>query len=169
MAIALLAGLLGLVGTVVGSGLTTWTTRQTADRSHQRAREELQRQEYRSAVIRFATALGVYRTAEMDRWHARHGGWRDEGSASADVYSTRTAMWNAFYELDLSTDNRDLIRQARLAIDRASSIQHPDSQAEMDQCADQVHGDLAQMIAIARTAEPAYPSATAVGPSEGKG
>src|SRR5258708_36376172 len=83
-----------------GGVLTIWTTRLTTDRSHQRAREELQRQEHRSAVIRFATAVGAYRTAEMDRWHARHGGLRDEASASADVHRTRTAVWDAFYELD---------------------------------------------------------------------
>ena len=154
MSTALVAGLLGLAGTLVGGALTTWTTRQTTDRSHQRAQEELQRQEYRSAVIRFATALGAYRTAEMDRWHARHGGWRDEASASADVYLTRTAAWDAFYELDLSTDNRDLIRQAQHAIDLVSSIQHPDSQQEMDRRAHQVREDLARLIAIARTGEP---------------
>jgi hypothetical protein len=154
---ALLAGLLGLIGTVVGAGLTTLTARQTADRSHQRAREELQRQEYRSAVIRFATALGTYRTAEMDRWHARHGGWRDEAAASADVYRTRTAVWAAFYELDLSTNNRDLVRQARVTIARAGSIQQPDSQAEMDRRADLVQEDVTQLITIARTGKSAEP------------
>lgn len=156
MATALVAGLIGLVGTLVGGGLTTWTTHLTADRSHQRAREEIQRQEFRSAVIRFATALGAYRTAEMDRWHARHGGWRDEQSASADVYRTRTAVYDALYELDLSTDDRDVVQQAQRAIDRAGSIQEPDpdSKEEMDRRADQVREDLAELIAIARTGKP---------------
>lgn len=164
MTTALIAGLLGLVGTVVGGTLTTLTARQTADRSHQRAREELQWQEYRSAAIRFATALGTYRTAEMDRWHARHSGWRDEAAASADVYRTRTAVWAAFYELDLSTDNRDLVQQARRAIERVGSIQHPDSQEEMDRRAIEVYGDLTQLIATARTGEPARQAETTVEP-----
>jgi hypothetical protein len=149
----LIAGLLGIVGTVVGGALSTWTARLTADRSHRRAREEQQRQEYRSAVVSFATAVGAYRTAEMDRWHARHGGWRDESSASADVYRTRTAVWNAFYELDLSTDNRVLVQLARHAMQRAYTIQDPDSQAEMDRRADQVHEDIGRLIATARTGE----------------
>ena len=167
MTTALIAGLLGLAGTVVGGALATLTARQTADRSHQRAREELQRQEYRSAVIRFATALGAYRTAEMDRWHARHGGWRDEPSASADVYLTRTAVWAAFYELDLSTDNRDLVRQARRAMDQAASIQHPDSQEAMDRRAVQVHKEIAHLIAIARTGKAVHPTETTIETAEG--
>jgi len=102
MATALAAGLLGVFGTVVGGVLTTWTARLTADRSARRAHEELRRQEYRSAVIRFASALGAYRVAEMDRWHARHGGFRDEASAAADVYRTGTAVEDvpAFVELE---------------------------------------------------------------------
>lgn len=102
----------------------------------------------------------------MDRWHARHGGWRDEESASADVHSTRTAVWNAYYELDLSTDNSDLVQLARRAMDRAGSIQDPDSQAEMDRRADQVHGDLAQFIATARTGKVPDPG-TLIGSAEG--
>jgi hypothetical protein len=101
----------------------------------------------------------------MDRWHARHGGWRDEASASANVYSKRTATWDAFYELDLSTDNRDLVRLARRAIDRVGSIQESDSQAEMDRRADEVHGDLVRFIATARTGK-VPESGTLIGSAE---
>ena len=154
MAIALVAGLLGVFGTVVGGVLATWTARQTADRSARHAHAELRRQEYRSAVTHFAAALGAYRVAEMDLWHARHGGFRDEASAAADVYRTRTGVWDAFYELELSTDNRDLTQQAQRAIDRTGSIWKLDSQAEIDQRADQVRGDLAEMITTARLNDP---------------
>ena len=154
MGTALIAGLLGVFGTVVGGVLTTWTARQTADRSARRAHEELRRQEYRTAVIRFAAAMGAYRVAEMDRWHALHGGFRDEASASADVYRTRTVMWDAFYELELSTDNDDLSQQAQRAIERASSIWQADSQVEMDERANQVRADLTEIITAARLIEP---------------
>jgi hypothetical protein len=150
VATGLLAGLLGLFGAIVGAVLTMWTARQTADRSARLARGEVRRQECRSAVAQFATALGVYRTAEIDRWHARHGGFRDEKSAAADVYSTRTAVWNALYIFELSTENRNLHQQARRAIDRAESIKSPDSQIEMDEIAERVHADLAEIIAMVR-------------------
>ena len=63
-------------------------------------------------------------------------------------------MWDAFYELELSADNRDLSQQAQRAIEPASSIRQPDSQVEMDQRADQVRGDLAEIITTARLGEP---------------
>ena len=158
MATALVAGLLGLFGTIVGAVLTTSATRQANDRSDRRAREERLRQEYRSAVTRFAAALGAYRVAEMDLWHALRGGRKDKTTAAADVYRTRTATWDAFYELELSTDNGDLVQQARRALDSASNIwrqdSEPDSQAEMDRRANQVREDLAEMIATARVSQP---------------
>jgi hypothetical protein len=153
MATVLIGGLLGLLGTLLGAGLTTRTARQTAERSERHTRRETRRKEFRAAVIRFATTLLTYRVAEMDRWHARHGGWKDEKTAGAEVYRTRTATWNAYYELELSTDSRELRQMARRALDRAYSIRQPDSQNEMDHRADQVREDLAEMIALARMAQ----------------
>jgi hypothetical protein len=154
VATGLIAGLLGIFGTVVGGVLATWNARHTADRTAWRAREELRRQEFRSAIVQFAAALLVYRTAEMDRWHARHGGFRDEPSAAADVYRARTAVWNALYVLKLSTDDRELCQEARRAIEQAESIKYPDSQAEMDLRADQVQDDLDKVITMAQLAKP---------------
>lgn len=156
MATVLIGGLLGLLGTLLGAGLTTWTARQTAERSERHTLQEARRQEFRAAVTRFATTLLTYRVAEMDRWHARHGGWRDEKTAAAEVYRMRTAIWDAYYQLELSTENRELRRLARLALDRAYSIRQPDSQDEMDHRADQVREDLAEMISHARAVEPGH-------------
>jgi hypothetical protein len=72
MVTVLLAGLLGVLGTILGSILTTWTANQTAARSYNYSLMEARRQEYRSAVIRFTSALLAWRVAEMDRWFARH-------------------------------------------------------------------------------------------------
>ena len=44
---------------------------------------------------------------------------------------TRKAMWDAFYELDFSTDSPDLIRQAKRIIDQNVSIQGVGSLAEL--------------------------------------
>lgn len=166
MSTTLVAGLFGLVGTLIGGVLTIWTARVTADRSQQRAREEQQRQEYRSAVIEFATALGAYRQAELDRWYARHGGWRDEVSASTDVYRARTSAWDAFHQLDLSTNNRDLVNEAQRTFDWANSIRFTESEKEMVHRADQVTRELTQLIAIARTGKLADPSATMPPPTD---
>jgi hypothetical protein len=109
-------------------------------------------------VIRFAAALGAYRVAETDLWHALRGGRTDKTTAAADVYRTRTASWDALYELELSTDDRDLVQQAHRALDSASNIwrpdSEPDSQLEMDRRANQVREELAAMIVTARVSQP---------------
>ena len=83
-----------------------------------------------------------------------------EGRPRPAVMQTRSRSTTAVYELDLSTDNRELVGQAQRAIDRAASIQNPqpDSKEEMDRRAVQVREDLAQLIAIARTGKLADPS-----------
>jgi hypothetical protein len=154
MLTVLVGGLLGLFGTILGAGLTTWTTRQTAERLDRLARLEVRRQEYRAGVSRFVTALLDYRISEMDRWHARHSGWKDEKTAAVDVYRTRAACWNALFQLRLSTDSEDLVRLARQGIDRTYSIRESESAHEMNERADEVREDLASVIAVARRDEP---------------
>jgi hypothetical protein len=102
-------------------------------------------------MIRFATTLLAYRIAEMDRWHARHGGWKQEGEAAAEVYRTRTAIWEAFNELELSTDSKELMDLARHSLDHAYSIRQAESHEEIYHRADQVREALTQVIRVART------------------
>jgi hypothetical protein len=153
MPTALIAGLLGILGTFVGAMLTTWTARQTTDRSERRIREEARRQEYRSAVIRFATELMTYRLAEMDLWFALHDETKDKKEAAGKVYGTRAVVWNAFYELELTTDTK-IARLARRGIDSATSIHSADSRDAMDRCTYQTRRDLAELIEAAREAQP---------------
>jgi hypothetical protein len=154
MTTALVGGLLGLFGTALGAALTTLTVRQTAHRSERMAREEARRQEYRAAVIRFATALLAYRLAEINHWYSRHGRSQDQaGNVEKEVYGTRATAWNAFYELELSTSH-EITDLARRAIDSTHAIRTEDSEDEMSRYAAQARDDLAAMIARARAAQP---------------
>jgi hypothetical protein len=85
---------------------------------------------------------------------ARHGGWKEEEEAAAEVYRTRTAPRDVFFLLQLSTDDGELTRMARQAPDHACSIRQPDTQDEMDQRADRVREDLDEIISAARASEP---------------
>jgi hypothetical protein len=105
-------------------------------------------------VIRFAAALLAYRLAEIDYWVARHGGTTDEGTTAAEAHRTRAAAWNAFYELDFSTDRGGLIRLARRAMETALSIRKPDTESEMGDRAYQTREDLTALIAAARNVQP---------------
>jgi hypothetical protein len=104
--------------------------------------------------MRFVAALLAYRKAEMDRWHAHQGQVRKGGGPeSADVYRTRNRLWYAFYELELSVNNSEIVRLARQAIDTAYSIHDTDSKAEMDTRADQIRKSLSEIVTASRTHE----------------
>lgn len=163
MTAALTAGLLGLFGTVIGAALTTWTTRQTAARSDHRAWVEVRRKEYRSAVTQFAGTLLSYRVGERDRWLARHDEGdegRDETAATQEAYRLRAAMLDAFYALQLSSSDNDLLRErAREAVDTAYSIREADTESEMIRRSHNVRDAIDDMIAAARMGEPGDPRA----------
>ncbi len=105
-------------------------------------------------MIQFATALLAYRRAEIDYWFARHGGASDEGATTAEAYRTRAEAWNAFYELDFSTDRRDLIHLARRALEAAFRIQKADTKEEMTDRSYHTRQALAAVIEAARNAQP---------------
>lgn len=157
MATALLAGLLGLFGIVLGSILTTWTASQTVARSHHYSLMESRRKEYRSAVIRFTSALLAWRVAEMDRWFARHGGAMDEEKARRESHRMRAAMWNSYYELELSSGNSELLLLARATVEMVYSIRKAVTVDEMNDCSQHAREHLIEVIAAARLAEPDDP------------
>lgn len=154
MSTALVAGLLGLVGTALGAGLTTWTTRQTADRSEQRAWLETRRQEFRSAVTQFASALLAYRLAVADHWLAQHRGDRDAAAASAQSYKSRAAALDGLYVLELSSDDGQLTKLAREAVETARNIREADSQDDMETRSNNARTALEKVIVRARLVEP---------------
>ena len=154
MSTALVAGLLGLFGTALGAGLTTWTTRQTAARSEQRAWLETRRQEFRSAVTQFASALLAYRLAMADHWVARRQRGRNAAAASKESYKRRAAALDALYVLELSSDDDQLKELAREAVRTARNIRGADTQDEMENRTNEVRNALENLIAHARLVEP---------------
>lgn len=154
MSTALVGGLLGLLGTLLGAGLTTWTVRQAAARSDQRAWLEARRQEFRSSVTRFASALLVYRLAEADRWAARHRSGRKDEAPEREAYRHRAAMLDALYVLELSSDSDELKQLARTAVDMAHHIRESSDQDDMGRRTRDVRDVLEKVIAAARKTEP---------------
>jgi hypothetical protein len=71
-----------------------------------------------------------------------------------EVNQMRAAMWNAFSELELSSDNRELNKLAQDVADKASGIRLADTKKEMGRRARQVREDLAEVIAAARVGVP---------------
>ena len=153
METVLVAGLFSLGGTAFGAVLALITTQQAASRGERSARSEAMRKEYRLAVVRFSAAVLAYRESEIDRWHARRGGFKDEKESTGEVYRTRRSAWQAFYELDFSTDDEEIGRLARTALERVYGIRQLESRANVNLAADEVGADLECLIAYARTAK----------------
>ena len=153
MGTVIVAGLLSLFGTAFGAALTTWTVRRTNDRSERLAREAVRRQEYRSAVIGLASSILAYRQAEVEHWHAQHGGSWSKRKSEAEISRTRTLAWNAFYELQLSTNSSDIIDAAQRAVDSARRIREVDSEDEVGRFSSQTRNNVAAMVECARNTQ----------------
>jgi hypothetical protein len=154
MGTVLVAGLFSLGGTALGAALAILTARQAAARSERSTRSDVLRQEYRSALVKFSAATLAYRESEIDRWHARRGGFKDEQEAIEEVYRTRRNAWQAFYELDFSTEDEEVVRLARCALERAYEMRELESKTDMNLEAEKVRADLERLIAHARTVKP---------------
>jgi hypothetical protein len=153
MSTALVAGLIGLFGTALGTGLTTWTMRQTAARSDRRAWLETRRQEFRSAVTQFASALLAYRLAEADYWSAHHGGKAD-ATTGRETYRLRKVALEGLFVLELSSDSDQLKKLARRALDMAYKIRESGTTAEMGNRTHEVRKALEDLIKAARIEQP---------------
>jgi uncharacterized small protein (DUF1192 family) len=150
MTAALVAGAFGLLGTVLGFVITIRAARENADRADKRAHAALIRDEFRLAVVEFASAALTSLTAEMDRWHADRGGGRDPRQAAEAVYGARTAAVHAQNVLELSTYDVELIRRAGDVVDKAAAIHRLKTKKEMDELAREVREEVATLVRLAR-------------------
>jgi hypothetical protein len=81
------------------------------------------------------------------------GGSWSERKSEAEVSRTRTVVWNAFYELQLSTNRLDIINAAQRAVDSARRIREVDSEDEVGRFSSQTRSDVAAMVTAARNAQ----------------
>jgi hypothetical protein len=154
MSVAIIAGLFGLFGTIIGAGLTTLTAKQTADRSERRAREEARRQEFRSVVIGFASTLLEQRRAAASYYNKLGSNSDVRAAAGGEAYRTRVAVQSAYYELLLTTDDPETINFASLCMEAVTKIREGESQETVDDNHQKTQFYLGNMIAAARKAQP---------------
>jgi len=156
MGVAIIAGLFGLFGTIVGAGLTTWTANRTTDRSERRTREETRRLEFRSVVVRFASTLLDHRRAAANYYNNRGSKADIKAAAGEESYRTRAATMSAYYEVLLSTDDPETIRLATLCLEAVSRIRDPEGETTVDDNHQKALLYLGEMIAAARKAQPGW-------------
>jgi hypothetical protein len=146
----IVAGLIGVLGTCVGSFVTVWASNQNEERAAKQARDTSYRNEYREAVARFGTALLAYRLTELDLWFSRRGGRMEVAEARDHAYQARVDSWDALFQLELSTRDDVVLEAARRVRDNADSIHEADDRQNMQQRADGVREELRSVITTAR-------------------
>ncbi|MEW9530400.1 hypothetical protein [Microbispora sp. NPDC049125] len=129
---AVLSGLIGVLGTLLGSVVTYYFQRQSAERTERIARTERLRQERLAAYSEFAGAATDLRRAAYDRWHRYEedpqGG--EFNAARDEYYRLYAVARNAQLRLRLLTGDRDLVESAHMAVERATEIVKADTEED---------------------------------------
>ena len=103
---AVVASIVAVVGTLLGSGVTHVFQRRATDRSERFAREERLRQERIDAYCAYAGALLDYRRVLVYRWFVLHEEGREEEDTPAlreELYKNRYAAQEAMFRAQMVT------------------------------------------------------------------
>jgi hypothetical protein len=119
MTIALVAGLVGVAGTVIGALIAMWADARRQNRAEKRARETTMREELKGAIADDCAAIVKFLAAGLDRWTLAP----DEVD-TAEVrerayryYLARTEASAARYRLELATADEEVITKLSDAFD----------------------------------------------------
>jgi hypothetical protein len=133
--VAVVAGLLGILGTALGGLLAA-----------RNGRASTERQEFRSAIIEFCTAIMIYRGAELDRMDARLAANGNLQELTDRVYTTRTTARNALYGVELSTTSRPVKQAVNRIFNLTKSIKDSSSKSELQGRRDKIEEEIGDLI-----------------------
>ena len=120
----LVASLIAVVGTLLGSATTYLFQRQTIERAERFARQERLRQERMAVYGAFAGAVTDHRRAVVNLWFRRGAGPDDPGYRAAREECDRlgAALDHARFQVQLIADDTELLALAAGAHHRTSAI-----------------------------------------------
>jgi hypothetical protein len=150
----LVAGVLGIVGTLLGVRASSSAAAAQSARTAELAERGALRQELRSAVAEYCAAIAVYRSAELNRWDARAARTPDTETAAetSRVYATRTAAMEALYRLELSTADSAIWSAARVALAAAKDVREARNPEELRVRREASDRAIGELIRLARGA-----------------
>ncbi|MCR8577977.1 hypothetical protein [Streptomyces sp. Isolate_219] len=109
---AVVASVVAVVGTLLGSGITHVFQSRSADRSERFARAERLRQERIDAYCAYAGALLEYRRVLVHRWFVLHEDDRcgeDTPELREEVYKTRYSAQEAMFRAQMVSDDPEIL------------------------------------------------------------
>ncbi|MGY0060778.1 hypothetical protein ACWY4P_30255 [Streptomyces sp. LZ34] len=121
---AVLASVIAVLGTVLGSAVTHTFQRRSADRSEHFAREEKLRQERIDAYCAYAGALLNYRRVLVHRWYVTHENRVDEDTPELreHVYELRYAAQEAMFRAQMVSDDPALVELAERIMEHVTEL-----------------------------------------------
>ncbi|WP_432093782.1 hypothetical protein [Streptomyces sp. bgisy100] len=142
---AVAASVIAVLGTLLGSGITHVFQRRASDRNEQFARDERRRQEMLDACSAYAGLLVNYRRTLIHRWFFAHEGRTDENETEIRTrsYDLRSQAQEAFFRIQMLSDDDTLVALAGEALDAASvvhkAVGRPDMDTRRDISRDAIH------------------------------
>ncbi|AZS73645.1 hypothetical protein DDE74_24235 [Streptomyces lydicus] len=109
---AVVASVVAVLGTLLGSGITHVFQSRSADRSERFARAERLRQERIDAYCAYAGALLEYRRVLVHRWFVLHEDDRcgeDTPELREEVYKTRYSAQEAMFRAQMVSDDPEIL------------------------------------------------------------
>ena len=134
-----LASIVAVAGTLLGSCLTYLFQRRTTERTTLEAWRERRRQEFAEAVADYASKATALRRAEFNRGKKRisHAAPEAREEARQESYRLRAETISAYYLVRLYADpdaDQDLVRDAEDVIELSGHISaDPETENEMDE------------------------------------
>ncbi|MGW7635878.1 hypothetical protein [Streptomyces decoyicus] len=122
---AVVASVVAVIGTLLGSGITHFFQSRAAGRSEQFARAERLRQERIDAYCAYAGALLDYRRVLVHRWFVLHEEGRcDEDSPELreEVYKTRYTAQEAMFRAQMVTDDADILARSEQVMSATTEL-----------------------------------------------
>jgi hypothetical protein len=149
----LVASLIAVVGTLLGSATTYLFQRQTVERAERFARQERLRQERMAVYGAFAGAVTDHRRAVVNLWFRRGAGPDDPGYRAARDECDRlgAALDHARFQVQLIADDADLIARATEAHVPTSAILNAADRDEVKSYESQSRGAVGSFVAAAAT------------------
>ncbi|MEV0370010.1 hypothetical protein AB0I10_09320 [Streptomyces sp. NPDC050636] len=122
---AVVASVVAVIGTLLGSGITHVFQRRASDRGERFARAERLRQERIDAYCAYAGALLDYRRVLIQRWLALNDDERrDEDSPELreEVHKTRYAAQEAMFRTQMVSDDPEVLDRSERVMSEVTEL-----------------------------------------------
>jgi hypothetical protein len=153
---AILPGIFGLAGTLLGAGLSYVLQRRTAKETRRSERQERRNREFLNAVGAYSSAVSQLRRAEHDRAKKRltNAPEEEREDARQETYRLRSDASSAYYRLRLWADPRfddDFLEEGERIVEITKNITtYTETEAEMEELSSTAKNALEAFVRKAR-------------------